>query len=103
MRNTQLQFSKYFSISLYDKENNETMCDYMRCEEILDKISDPSKVSASDPIYLKKASILSCVDSRSDIGRLLLSNQTSTIEICWFFTLTKEKMRFKCVVEILES
>lgn len=85
--------------------NNETVSEYLRSELIPDKISELSidKTNTEQQIYLRRPYIVSCLDSRSDVGSLLLKNQAKNVEICWFFTLTKEKMRLKCNIEIVDS
>ena len=39
-KNAQLQNSKDFSIALCNDESGDSLCDYLRCEIILDKTKD---------------------------------------------------------------
>jgi hypothetical protein len=84
---------------LYNSKINETICDFLRSEIVLDK-NLTGQEEAKNNNY--QPSIITCVDSRSDIGKHLLSHETKTVELCWFFTLTKEKYRLKSTVNVLE-
>eukprot|EP00347_Sterkiella_histriomuscorum_P023278 403335260 len=94
-KNQQLQYSKYFALALYNHEKNHTFSDYMRCELILEKKSDLTHQNKEDDSaqYLTKPSIVACFDSRSDIGQAITSSKQDAVEICWFFSLTREKIR----------
>ena len=89
-KNAQLQYSKYFSVALYNQEKEETISDFLRCELIQDK-------TEAGTSYHVQPSILAFVDSRTDTGNCLLKSceKGQHVEICWFFSLTKEKYRIK--------
>ena len=48
---------------------------------------------------------MAILDSRTDTGKALLDARGKEIkvEICWFFSLTKEKYRIKCNINIWDS
>ncbi|TNV75737.1 hypothetical protein FGO68_gene13588 [Halteria grandinella] len=91
-RNAQLQHSKHFSVALVNPDTQETLCDFLRNEQIIHKSEDGLS-------YHIKPSLLAFLDSRSDIGQAF-THAKASIELCWFFTLTKEKYRLRCKVNL---
>ncbi len=83
---------------MFNSSTKETISDFLRCEQIVDK-------TEAGTAYHLQPSFLAILDSRTDTGKALIDARDKGIkvEICWFFSLTKEKYRIKCNINIWDG
>jgi len=86
---------------LYNKLTDETLCETLRCEKIQEEDSTHNSGESGNKAFLVQPFICTCMDSRSEIGKVMINSLHQVIEICWMFPLTKEKFRMKSTLALV--